>query len=172
MKPIGSTQIAKDGATATDQRSSRRKRVLKGALLGFGGQFSGLPCVVHDLSETGARVKTTNTIALPGKMSLHIEIDGTKVDCELVWHRPPFAGLRFVGEKSRSPLARTQALGSAQDALSEQFRREYAMREKLSTLQAQHSRSDSTDAIPPQVGATSSTRLAANVFGKRRFEGK
>jgi hypothetical protein len=79
------------------------------------------------MTTKGARIELQNIIALPKFFTLHIEIDGIQIDCSLVWQKPPFAGVEFIGEARHSNLARPQSVGSSEGALSESFMREFQM---------------------------------------------
>ncbi|GEM_PF-894392 len=152
--------IPQNTELSPEERASRRFRVLKRAMLGFGQQFASQPCVVRDLCETGAKIELDGALALPRHFTLHIEIDGYKVECELVWHRPPFAGVHFVGPKVHSSLARKQVLGAAETALSEQFQKDYEMRERMQARDKERQ-----DGLPKK----NSGPQKPMVFGKRHF---
>lgn len=80
---------------ANESRRSSRKRILKGALIVFAARHSALPCVVRDLSDTGAHI-VADVAAIPNQFTLIIELDGFEADCEIVWRKQKDAGLRFV----------------------------------------------------------------------------
>jgi hypothetical protein len=143
-----------------EERTSRRLRVLKRAMLGFGQQFASQPCVVRDMCESGAKIQIDAAIALPRNFTLHVEIDGYKVECELVWHHPPFAGVHFISEKVHSSLARKQVLGDAETALSEQFQKEYELRERMQARDQEQLNALKHKNTAPQKKVT---------FGKRHF---
>ena len=144
-----------------EERKHRRCRVLKRGVIGFAGQYTGLECVVRDISESGARLEMNNLVALPREFVLHIEIDGYKVNCQLAWHRPPFLGVIFTSEKTNSALARKQVLGDSENALSEQFQKDFQTR-----INAQENSLTNASQKAKQRG---SVKTAA--FGKRKFEG-
>ena len=149
-----------DVELAPEEREFRRFRVLKRAVLGFGDQFASQPCIVRDICDTGAKLEIQELIALPRHFTLHVEIDGFKVECELRWQRMPFAGVQFTGPKQHSVLGRKQVLGDAETALSEQFQKDFELREKMAAGKEQR---DTT------VRPVGSHKPAA--FGKRHFEG-
>lgn len=144
-----------------DERVSDRAKVLKRGIIGFGEEYASIPCLVRDLSDHGAKVELETLIALPKRFTLHIEIDGFKVDCRLAWQKHPHAGIQFVGEKHKTALARKQVLGTQENALSEQFQKDMEMRERAE--QATHQAKQPTK--PSHL-----TRKTP-VFGKRAFKG-
>ena len=94
-----------------------RKRVLKGASAAFNHEFSAIPCTLRDVSETGARVIFEGGWFVPDRFTLHVDIDGYKIECERVWQRGSECGVRFVGEKHVTGKPRQQVIApeSAED---------------------------------------------------------
>ena len=89
---------------------ARRMRVLKAAHAGFNNQFSAVPCVVRDMSDTGARIEFDLGWIVPSQFTLYIELDGLKVNCEKIWSRGKIHGVRFIGEKTRTKENRKQII--------------------------------------------------------------
>lgn len=146
------------------RRISPRRRVLKKGVLGIGGQFAAQPCVVRNMSETGARIEFTGLLALPRNVTLHIETDGFKVMCETVWQRPPYAGLRFIGDKETTALARRQVVGMSERAAPE----ETGSAEDIP--ETEHQDPGKTEEIRPTENIDFSTidrRARYHPFGKR-----
>lgn len=161
---------AQTPAAPQEERRYRRLKVLKRAMIAFGGgQFSGFPCVIRDMTIAGARLELSDTIALPRFFTLHVEIDGFKVECELVWQGLTYAGVRFIGEKQATPMARKQVLQTSETALSEQFLRDEAERRRRE--QGHHGAQSGTTHCngEPAPAATPLRRQVS--FGKRKFEG-
>ena len=67
-----------------DRRGATRRRVLKAGIVAFNGRHSTMPCVVRDLSDTGARLLVTSSIGVPDTFELIIELDGIEANCEVV----------------------------------------------------------------------------------------
>jgi hypothetical protein len=91
-------------------RTSERRKVLKGARIGFNHEFSSVECVIRNLSETGAFVVVNDGILVPNHFTLFNDLDGYKVDCEIVWRHGNSFGVHFVGPKSAMSSKRTQIL--------------------------------------------------------------
>lgn len=87
-----------------------RIRVLKGAHAAFNQEFSAIPCTVRDLSETGAKLEFEGGWFVPEQFTLHVDIDGYKVECRRLWHRGRFCGVEFISDKVRTGTARQQVI--------------------------------------------------------------
>lgn len=98
----------RDEADASER--ALRTRVLKGAHAAFNQEFSAIPCVVRDMSDTGARLQFDEGWFVPPLFTLFVEVDGFKVECERVWHKGSSCGVRFLGDKVRIGSHRPQVL--------------------------------------------------------------
>jgi hypothetical protein len=98
-----------EDANADDHRASRSK-VLKGAHAAFNHEFSAIPCTLRDVSATGARVIFEGGWFVPDRFTLHVDIDGYKIECERVWQKGSECGVRFAGEKIITGKPRQQVL--------------------------------------------------------------
>ncbi|MEQ8479549.1 MAG: PilZ domain-containing protein [Hoeflea sp.] len=87
-----------------------RMRVLKGAHAAFNQEFSAIPCTVRDLSETGAKLEFEGGWFVPEQFTLHVDVDGYKVECRRLWHRGRFCGVAFIGDRIRTGSARQQVI--------------------------------------------------------------
>ncbi len=83
-------------------------RVFKGAHAAFNQEHSAVPCIVRDLSETGAKVEFNLGWIVPTNFTLFVELDGFKVECEKVWHRGDLYGVRFTGPRMPTDVVRKQ----------------------------------------------------------------
>ncbi|MEQ8305700.1 MAG: PilZ domain-containing protein [Hoeflea sp.] len=103
---------ATEPASETGEVAPRalRVRVLKGAHAAFNKEFSAIPCTVRDLSETGAKIEFEGGWFVPEQFTLHVDIDGYKVECRRLWHRGRFCGVEFTSEKIRTGKARQQVI--------------------------------------------------------------
>lgn len=79
-----------------NQRVAERRRILKSGQICFNGRHCSIPCVVRDLTETGAKLTVDGSVSAPDTFELLIELDGTWVDCEVAWRRGSNIGVRFV----------------------------------------------------------------------------
>jgi PilZ domain len=69
------------------ERSVQRRRVLKSATMAFNQRFSSVPCVVHNLSSTGALLRIEGTITVPNTFDVMLDLDGLEAHCQVVWRR-------------------------------------------------------------------------------------
>lgn len=83
-------------AAAAKKRESR-KSVHQPGWITLDGGFAARPCVVQDLSSSGAKVTVDDPNALPGKLRLAFSRDArTGRSCEVVWRRGKTVGVKFV----------------------------------------------------------------------------
>lgn len=94
--------------TAETVERPRRMRVFKGAHAAFNQEHSAVPCIVRDLSETGAKIEFNLGWIVPTHFTLFVELDAFKVECEKVWHRGDLYGVRFTGSRMPTELVRKQ----------------------------------------------------------------
>jgi hypothetical protein len=81
---------------ATKKREARKSLHQSGWITLDGG-FAARPCIVQDLSSTGAKITVEDTNTLPGRLRLALSRDArTGRNCEVVWRRGKTAGVRFV----------------------------------------------------------------------------
>lgn len=83
-------------------------RVFKGAHAAFNQEHSAVPCIVRDLSDSGAKIEFNLGWIVPSHFTLFIELDGFKVECEKIWHRGDLYGVRFTGPKIPTEVVRKQ----------------------------------------------------------------
>lgn len=103
--------------TAAELRASQRKRMLKGGTIAFSGRHATLPCVVRDISDTGARLQVMQAAAVPDTFELIVELDGLEVAVEIVWRKVNEVGIRFVGPTAKVPPKRAQTVTIATPSL-------------------------------------------------------
>ena len=83
-------------AGATKKREARRS-LRQSAWITLDGGFAARPCVVRDMSASGARISIDDPNALPAKLRLAFARDArTGRACQVVWRRGNSVGLRFV----------------------------------------------------------------------------
>ena len=83
-------------AGATKKREARRS-LHKAGWITFDGGFAARPCVVQDMSASGAKITVDDSNALPGRLRLAFSRDArTGRYCEVVWRRGKSAGVKFV----------------------------------------------------------------------------
>jgi hypothetical protein len=118
--PVGNT-LAK--ADPEDRRGAPRRRVLKAAIVAYNDRHSTLPCMVRDLSATGARLRADNSIAIPDTFELIVELDGLEARCEVVWRRDGEVGVKFASAPRMVAPKRAQVVGAPVPAPKPSLRR-------------------------------------------------
>jgi hypothetical protein len=92
---------------AERRSSARQKSFLQGRIY-FNNRRSSVDCLIRDVSETGARLKFSETIAVPEAIELYIpnreEIHRARVE----WRTGNEMGVSF-GEEMRSPSIAPEA---------------------------------------------------------------
>ena len=82
---------------AAAKKREARKSVQQPGWITLEGGFAARPCVVQDLSSTGAKVTIDDPNALPGRLRLAFSRDArTGRSCEVVWRRGKTVGVKFV----------------------------------------------------------------------------
>jgi hypothetical protein len=83
-------------AGATKKREVRKSLSQPGWITLDGG-FAARPCVVQDMSSTGAKITIQDPNVLPAKLRLAFARDArTGRNCEVVWRRGSSVGVKFV----------------------------------------------------------------------------
>jgi hypothetical protein len=83
-------------AGATKKREARKSLRQPGWITLDGG-FAVRPCVVQDMSSTGAKITMDDSNVLPARLRLAFARDArTGRDCEVVWRRGKVLGVKFV----------------------------------------------------------------------------
>jgi len=88
-----------------NKRRSKRKVTALPAMLTFQNMRITVPCMVADMSGSGAKLSFTAAVQesygdlehLPPRMMLVLLADKMQVDCEVVWRRAGKIGVRFKG---------------------------------------------------------------------------
>jgi hypothetical protein len=76
-----------------ERRAVRRHNVLKGATISFDG--NGVPCIVRNLSTSGATLELASSISLPTSFTLEIKPDQFIRRCRRVRSRDKRIGVAF-----------------------------------------------------------------------------
>ena len=80
----------------TKKREARKSLYQPGWITLEGG-FAARPCVVRDLSSSGAKLTIDDPNTLPAKLRLAFSRDArTGRPCEVVWRRGQTVGIKFV----------------------------------------------------------------------------
>jgi PilZ domain len=83
-------------AGVTKKREARKSLSQPGWITLDGG-FAARPCVVQDMSTSGAKITVDDSNVLPGRLRLALTRDArTGRNCEVVWRRGKSLGVKFV----------------------------------------------------------------------------
>jgi hypothetical protein len=86
-------------ARSRESRKSVRRWMRRDAQVRFEGHEQLISCVVHDISNGGARLSFTAPLAvLPRTFTLVLFKDSVQRDCELVWSGRGVVGIKFISE--------------------------------------------------------------------------
>jgi PilZ domain len=82
---------------AATKKREARKSLRQPGWITLDGGFAARPCVVQDMSTTGAKLTIDDSNVLPGRLRLAFSRDArTGRNCEVVWRRGKVLGVRFV----------------------------------------------------------------------------
>jgi hypothetical protein len=87
------------------RKSTRQKSFLRGCIY-FNNRRSALDCLVRDISDEGARLIFSDTVAIPDVVDLYIPQKEQTLRAHVEWRQGEEAGVAFVqeGHASASPL--------------------------------------------------------------------
>ena len=86
-------------ARTRENRRNVRRRMRRDAQVIFEGHEQSIGCVVHNISNGGARLSFTAPLAvLPRTFTLVLLKDSVQRDCELVWSGRGIVGVKFISE--------------------------------------------------------------------------
>ncbi|WP_213775427.1 PilZ domain-containing protein [Bradyrhizobium sp. dw_78] len=82
---------------AGTRKRDPRKSLRRPGWITLDGGFAARPCVVQDISSSGAMITLDDPSALAGRLRLAFSRDArTGHSCEVVWRRGKSLGLKFV----------------------------------------------------------------------------
>jgi hypothetical protein len=109
-------QFNAQGALATkaaeEPRHAARRRMLKAGVIAYNNRFCTLPCMVRDVSATGARLRVDTSVSAPDTFDLIIESDGLEASCEVVWRKANELGVRFIGAPRQVAVKKSQVVNA------------------------------------------------------------
>jgi len=79
-----------------DRRRERRQRTARAAITRFDGPLSPVPCVLLEISKSGARIHVHDSSLVPDSFQLHVETDNTVHVCNVVWRKAEEVGVQFL----------------------------------------------------------------------------
>jgi two-component system response regulator len=106
-----------------ENRSSPRKRLLKGGVIAFSARHATLPCVVRDISKTGARLQVEQAAVVPDTFELVVELDGLEVGCAVVWRHAKEIGVSFNSDPAWVAPKRAQVVSAVSPTARPSLRR-------------------------------------------------
>jgi len=82
---------------ATTKKREARKSLRQPGWITLEGGFAARPCVVEDISATGAKLTVDDPNMLPANLRLAFARDARSGrSCQVVWRRGKSLGIRFV----------------------------------------------------------------------------
>lgn len=141
-----------------EHRRARRQRVLMSGYISFEGHFASIPCMIRNLSDTGALILLNHPSPVPQQFTLYLELQGYRVECERVWMKGLQVGAHFIGEKIRTRINREQHVETSENAISDAMRQSMASREHAYEPKPS----------PPPEQPKQPYKQGAPSFGKRR----
>jgi hypothetical protein len=82
---------------AITKKRDVRKSLQQSGWITLEGGFAARPCVVQDMSASGAKITVDDPNVLPAKLRLAFARDArTGRPCEVVWRRGKSLGVKFV----------------------------------------------------------------------------
>ena len=84
--------------------------MLKEAYASFNEQFTTIPCIIRDMSDTGAKLQFEDMWMVPDEFTLHIPLDGVQIRCKRTRSDGKLIGVRFLSAPVTSNLRRRQII--------------------------------------------------------------
>jgi hypothetical protein len=82
---------------AVTKKREARKSLRQPGWITLDGGFAARPCMVQDMSTSGAKITIDDSNALPARLRLAFTRDArTGRNCEVVWRRGKVLGVKFV----------------------------------------------------------------------------
>ncbi|WP_422039456.1 PilZ domain-containing protein [Roseibium sp.] len=160
-------QSPSDDLETEQNERARRSRALKKGKLIFNRGLRSVPCIVRNLSDSGAKLEFEQAYLLPQEFVLQIDLEDFEVTCQRRWEDGLRCGVEFISGKRAVGQLRSQTLKSSDDALTEEIDE---LRDSPDNF---FSRKRVLDRKHPDEsdGPAANTRPAANSakgFGRRR----
>ncbi|CTQ56181.1 hypothetical protein LP7551_04740 [Roseibium album] len=96
----------------------KRARVFKKGKMVFQNGLRSIPCMVRNISESGAMLEFETAFILPKEFNLYIDLEDYEVTCERRWEKGLRCGVQFIGEKRHKSAQRAQVLKTSEEALT------------------------------------------------------
>ncbi len=97
-KATGDTRVPGNDVMALgSKKRETRKSLRQSGWITLDGGFAARPCVVEDMSASGAKITVQDNNTLPAKLRLAFSRDArTGRACEVVWREGKTFGVKFV----------------------------------------------------------------------------
>ena len=112
-----------------EARRAPRERVMLSARLTYQSGAVSVPCVVSQISQSGARITVSADVVLGRTMRLDVPQRNINADVRLVWRRGDMAAVAF---ETSAPPVKAPASGANKDGLEQENLR---LRELVSQLE-------------------------------------
>lgn len=86
-----------------NRRLEPRRRVARTATIADQAALTPVPCVILDVSNSGARLDVPASATVPHRFKLMIDADASERICDVVWRRGNAIGVRFADLESHLP---------------------------------------------------------------------
>ena len=99
-----------------ERRREPRRRILKGGRLIYYADHAGIPCILRNISDGGARVDLEQNQPTPTHFELLVSMDGTQVRCDVAWNDGVALGVAFTAEWTQLKKPRIQSIYPTQSS--------------------------------------------------------
>src|SRR5215213_7038898 len=79
-----------------DRRKTQRVEWNSPGRIRFDGGRTACACIIHNLSNSGARITAANVAELPASFTLELLPEGRIRNCNVVWRTPSELGVTFT----------------------------------------------------------------------------
>ncbi len=80
-----------------EKRKSPRRRVLKEGKIVFADALCLMDCTIRDMSDGGAKLIVSNTLAIPHSFQLYEKSSGKLYPAIVAWRQCNAIGVKFIG---------------------------------------------------------------------------
>ncbi len=94
---------------SSGERAQRRK-IFKGIKIGFGNDYCAVDGVMRNISDTGAFIEVKDGFLVPEEITIHNELEGYRVRCEVVRRESNRIGVRFISQRERIQSTKHQVV--------------------------------------------------------------
>ncbi len=106
------SQVKMSNIPQDEHRDKTRKRTLLGATISYNEHQFSIPCMVRDISDWGVRLKIEESVVVPEKFMLLIELEAIEVECEIAWRKKNELGAKYISAPSAVKKTREQIVSN------------------------------------------------------------